>query len=92
MFPNHCRQLKAVEFRHADVDQDDGNVVLKQKLQRLARGRGFDEILAKLPEDHLVGKELVRLIVNQQDVDFVYHGRRPIDATTSAARKEAARY
>ena len=33
MLADHRGELKAVEFRHADVDQDDGDVVLEQKLQ-----------------------------------------------------------
>ena len=91
MLADHRGQLKAVEFRHADVDQNDGDVVLEQELQRLARGRGFDQIFAELAEDHLVGQELVRLIVHQKNVDFLGHGGRPSDAATSAARTGAVR-
>ena len=36
MLADHRGELKAVEIRHADVDQDDGDVVLQQMLQRLA--------------------------------------------------------
>jgi hypothetical protein len=74
MFANHRSQLEPVQFRHADVDQDDRNVILEQKLQRFACRRGLDQVLAKLSEDHLVGEKLVGLIVDQKDVDFVAHG------------------
>ena len=35
MLADHRRQLEAVEVRHDDVDQHDGDVVLQQMLQRL---------------------------------------------------------
>ena len=37
MLADHRRQLEAVELGHADIDQDDGDVVLEQMLERLAR-------------------------------------------------------
>ena len=35
MLPNHVGQLEAVELRHADVHQHDGDIVLQQVFQRL---------------------------------------------------------
>jgi len=35
MLADHGGELKAVELGHADVDQDDGDLVLEQMLQRL---------------------------------------------------------
>ena len=35
---NHRRQLEAVGFRHADVDENDGDFVLEQDL-RMPAGR-----------------------------------------------------
>ena len=37
MLADHRGQLEAVELRHADVDQHDGDVGLQQMLERLAR-------------------------------------------------------
>jgi len=50
----HLCQLEAVEFRHVDVDQYDGHLVLEQTLERLARGRGLDQVRAKPPQNHFV--------------------------------------
>ena len=36
MFADHGGEFEPVQFRHADVDQDDGDVVLEQELQRFA--------------------------------------------------------
>ncbi len=58
-------ELETVKLRHADVDQDDRGVVLEQKLQRLARGRRLDEVLAEIAQDFLVGEEFPGLIVHQ---------------------------
>jgi hypothetical protein len=48
MLANHCRQLKAVEIRHADIDQDDGDIVFEQELQCFAARGGLDQVFSKL--------------------------------------------
>ena len=68
---DHRGQLVAVEVRHADVDQDDGDLVLQQRLERLARRVGADQLLAQLGEDGIVGEQLGRLIVDDEDLDRV---------------------
>ena len=70
MLADHGRELEAVEFRHADIDQNDRDVVLEQELQGLARRRGLDQVLVRVVQNHLVGEQLVGLIVDQQNVDF----------------------
>src|SRR6185312_2152430 len=89
---DHLGELKAVELRHADVDQHHRDVVLEQKRQRLARRRRLHQVLVELAQNDLVGKQLFRLIVDQKDVDFLGHGGRPSDGATSAARTAAVRY
>jgi hypothetical protein len=42
MLADHGSELEAVELRHADVHQDDGDLLLEQILQRLAGGGGLD--------------------------------------------------
>ena len=37
MLADHRSELETVEFRHADVDKNDGDVVLEQELQCFAR-------------------------------------------------------
>ena len=77
MLAQHGGELKAVELRHADVDENDRDVVLEQELQGLARRRGLDQVLVQFMENHLVGEQLVGLIVDQEDVDFLGHDSRP---------------
>ena len=76
VLPDHRRQLVAVEVRHADVDQDHGDVGLQQVLQRLAGRVGGDQGVAEPAEDGLVGQQLRRLVVDQQDVDAIDAGGR----------------
>jgi hypothetical protein len=38
MFADHGRKFEAIQLRHADVDQDDGDVVLEQELERFTAG------------------------------------------------------
>jgi hypothetical protein len=91
MLTQHGGELEAVEFRHADVDENDRDVVLEQKLQGLARRRGLDQILVQLVKDNLVGEQLVGLIVDQENVDFFGHDAGLSGAATSAARTGAVR-
>jgi hypothetical protein len=74
MIANHRRELKTVQLRHANIDQDDGGLVLEQKFQRLARRRCLDEVFPELAKNLFVGQQLRRLIVHQEDVDFIVHG------------------
>ena len=71
MLADHRRQLKAVELRHADVDQHHRDVHLQEMFQRLAAGGGLDQILPELLEDDLIGEQLRRLVVHQENVDLV---------------------
>ena len=45
---NQGGRLEAVHFRHVDVEQDDGEVVLQQTAQGLAPGGRLDDVLAEL--------------------------------------------
>jgi hypothetical protein len=95
MLTDHGRKLKTVELGHADIDQDDGDVVLEQDFQRLAAGGRNNEILAQLLQDHLIRQKLRRLIVDEEDVDLfmISHQRHRInDEATCGWREAAVRY
>ena len=66
MFTDHRGQLKTVQFRHANVDQDDGDIVLEQELERFAPRSRRNQILAKLLQDDFIGEQLCGLIVYQK--------------------------
>ena len=73
MLADHGCELKAVELRHAHVDQHDRGFVLEQEFQRLARRARLDEILAETAQNLLVGEQLGGLIVDQENVDLVVY-------------------
>ena len=58
MLADHRGELEAVEIRHADVDQDERDLVLEQVLERLARRGGLEQVLADLGEHDLVAQQL----------------------------------
>ena len=94
MLADHRRELEAVELGHADVDQDDRDLVLEQDLERLAAGGRDDQVLAELLQDDFIGQQLRRLVVDQKDVDLfmVHHLATPIsDAATCGWRGAVAR-
>ena len=95
MFADHGRELEPIQFRHADVDEDDGNVVLEQELERFPPGRSLDQVLAEFLEDDFIGEQLRRLIVNQKNVYLVllHHLLTPVSGvTTFVSRAATARY
>src|ERR1700730_4072232 len=95
MLADHRGQLEAVEFGHAHVHEDDGNVMLEEVCERLFGRGSLDEPLAELAQDGLVAQEFGWLVVDQQDIDLVLRGHRPSppasDAATCAAPITAAR-
>ncbi len=48
MLADHRRELEAVQFRHADVDQNNRDFVLEQVFERFAPRRRGDEVFAEL--------------------------------------------
>ena len=95
MFADHGRELEPVQFRHADVDQDDGHIVLEQELERFAAGGGLDQILAEFLQDDFIGEQLRRLIVHQKNIYFVlvHHLLVPISGVATFGWQGAtARY
>ncbi len=93
MLANHSRELEAVEIGHAHVDQHQGDFMLEQILERLARRRRLEEVFADLRQDGLVAQQFGLLVVDQQNVDSFgcVHDRALTGAATCAARRAIAR-
>jgi hypothetical protein len=65
---DQSRSLEPVENRHLDVEQDDGDLVAQQLAQRvLTRVRGEKRLLERL-EDRLECEQILRPVVDEQDV------------------------
>ncbi len=73
---DHVGELETVEFGHADIHENDGNIVLQKDVESLFGGRRLDEIFAKLGEDDLVAEKLGGLVVHHEDVDFLVRSHR----------------
>ena len=78
MLADHVGELEAVEFGHADVHEDDSDVVLEEDIEGLFGGRGLDEVLAEVAEDDLIAEELGGLVVHHEDVDFLIWSHRSL--------------
>ena len=76
---DELRQFKTIEFRHADVHQDDGDVGLQQVLQGFPTRTSLDQVLVQFTENHLITEQLGWLIIHHEDVDFLVlaHGMPP---------------
>ena len=64
-------RLEAVEGGHADVHEHDGDLLLQEMRQGLGSRVGLDQVLTQIAQYGLVGKQFARLIIHQEDVDFI---------------------
>ena len=94
MLADHGGELEPVQFRHADVDQDDGDLVLEQDLERLASRSRDDEILAEFLQDR-PRRPAAWPADRRPEGCLSFHGpssKPPVsDAATCEWREEAAR-
>ena len=86
MIADHGSELEAVQLRHANIDQDDGNLVLEQLLQRLAGRRRLDQVLTEVTQNDLVAQKLGWLVVDQEDVDHILNADSSCSVFTGLAR------
>ena len=71
MIADHPSEFKTVELRHADIADNDSDVLLEQMLERLPGGLGFDQVFSEALQCRLVAEELRRLIVDKQYVNGI---------------------
>jgi nitroreductase len=75
MIADHPSEFKTVELRHADIAENDSDVLLKEVLEGLSGGPGFDQVFSEALQCRLVAEELRRLIVDKQNVNRILgHG------------------
>jgi hypothetical protein len=60
--------LEAVELGHLDVQQDDRDVVVQKLAQRVLARVGVEEVLAEWIQDALEREQVLRPVVDEQDV------------------------
>ena len=89
--PDERRGLEAVHDRHAHVEQDDGEVPVEERPQRLLPGADLHDVLAELGEDRLERDQLVGVVVYHQDVDPIVQDRPPTVSTRAGGWRGAAR-
>ena len=65
-----CR-LETVHFRHADIEQHHGEFLAHELVQRLEPRVSAYQVLPQLAQHRLVGEQPRRLVIDQQDVDFL---------------------
>jgi hypothetical protein len=64
-------EFKSVELRHADIAENDSDVLLEQMLECLPGRPGFDQVFSEALQCRLVTEELRRLIVDKQNVNRI---------------------
>src|SRR6202000_399988 len=68
MLADDIRELKSIDVRHADIHENNGNIVLQKDVQSLRGRSGLNEIGVQSLKNHLVTEELGRLVVHHEDV------------------------
>ena len=68
---DNLRQFEPVEFRHAHVHDDDGDVGFQQVYERLPPRPGLNQILVQFTENDFIAEQLVRLVIDHENIDFL---------------------
>jgi hypothetical protein len=71
MIADHPSEFRTVELRHADITENDSDVLLEQMFERLSGGLGFDQVFSEALQCRLVTEEPRRLIVDKQNVNRI---------------------
>jgi hypothetical protein len=71
MIADHPSEFKTVELRHADIAQNDSDVLFEKMLEGLPGRPSFDQVFSEALQYHLVAEELRRLIVDKQNVNRI---------------------
>ena len=69
-------RLEPVHARHQNVEQNDGKLIVEEPLQRLRSRAGLDEVLPQPFQSRFEREQVIRLVVDQQDVHLVIAIRR----------------
>ena len=77
MIADHPSEFKTVELRHADIAENDSDVLLEQMLECLPGRPGFDQVFSEALQCRLVTEELRRLIVDKQNVNRILGHETP---------------
>src|SRR5262245_31984179 len=98
---NQRRSLEAVHFRHVDVGQNDGKVLVQQSPQRFRATARANNGLLELVQHDSNGQQLLGHVVNYENLDFVVQiyqlldssilpPARPAERTTSVSYRPAS--
>ena len=66
---DHLSRLESIHLRHANIQQNRGEIVLQTQAQRVGSGLGEHQVLPERFEDCLEGQKIVRVVVDEQELD-----------------------
>jgi hypothetical protein len=70
---DQLRRFEAVHVRHADVEQHEREFTIHQVLERLAPGARAHQIQTQVAQDRAIRHQPLRLVIHEQDADFLFH-------------------
>ena len=92
MVADHGGEFEPVQFGHADVHKDDGDIHFKQIFECLPARRRLDQVHADVLQNDLVAQQLGRLIVNQKDIHLIVaaHGALRVQRCSHMRKAESS--
>ena len=75
VLPDELRRLQAVDVGHVDVEQDHRELARQHLAQRFRARAHHHQVLVELLEDRAEDEQLLRQIVDDQDVGFFFAHR-----------------
>src|SRR6202021_931284 len=78
MLPDDLSEFKAVDLRHADIHQYDGNIGFEQFLESVLGRGGLDQVLSQIGEHSLIAEQFASLIVDHENVHCLVCGHHSL--------------
>jgi hypothetical protein len=76
MTADHLGQLEAVEIGHADIDENETDVILEKSVERPLGAVRHDKLFIEVAQNDLIADELRRLVVDEKNLDLLAILRR----------------
>src|SRR5436853_6427688 len=88
-FADKRRRLKTIHDRHIHIENDESEVVVQKRTQRIDSRSDADQVLAQIRQECFKSNEIFYVIINQQNADLVFGHTSVLWPAHKAVRKGA---
>src|SRR5690606_5197051 len=64
--------LKAVQFRHLDVEKDHGKIIIQELGERLPSRRSLHQMILRRSQDSIERKETLGPVIHEKNINLLH--------------------